>query len=412
MVGPSRGTRAGGLPVATHGGPLCVRPRRPTSAPSPLANRSFPLRKRWQDSGAAAQAPRGGSARRVAASAAWRADAAARWRRDQRHALEGAEPRGGADAAAARWLRNWSIVDATASTYDGGWKRFKDYCSAHGRRSLPASTATVTAFLGHCWRQGTLVASSLKPVLAAIRKRHLAAGLVNPCDHEAVREAKSGYRRAGLALRPVTTTVRTPLPSHAAWKLARLASTSPPPLRRRLTALVMQFWWMRRAKDITRLTLEDVDPRPDGSVSYKILHHKTAARKGLITRTMPAGVDGVANLPYVLISRLVRERRAAGYAAASRLFTACEARAASGLLTKWLRDGLARVAVTPAVGTCYASHSLKSGGATSANAAGVTRGAIAELSVTTERTLAESYISALTVPSRFDWFFFARLLPA
>lgn len=269
----------------------------------------------------------------------------------------------------------------------------------------------MTAFLGHCWRQGSLVASSLRPMLAAIRKRHLAAGFLNLCDHEAVREAKSGYRRAGLALRPVTKTFRAPLPSHAAWKLARLAATAPPTLRRRLTALVMQFWLMRRAKDITRLALDDVDPRPDGSVSYTILHHKTAAHKGLITRTMPAGAGGAADLPYVLITRLVRERRAAGYAASSRLFSACDARAASGLLTEWLRDGLARVAVTPAVGTCYASRSLKSGGATLANAAGVARGAIAELSATTERTLAESYISALTVPSRFDWFFFARLLP-
>jgi len=68
--------------------------------------------------------------------------------------------------------------------------------------------------------------------------------------------------------------------------------------------------------------------------------------------------------------------------------------------------------VTAPVGTIYASHSLKKGGATAANAAGVTRDAIAELANTTERTLAESYIPTLVVPSCYDRYFFGRLLPA
>ena len=67
--------------------------------------------------------------------------------------------------------------------------------------------------------------------------------------------------------------------------------------------------------------------------------------------------------------------------------------------------------VIPSVGTVYASHSLKSGGATAANAEGVNRGAISALSATTEPTLAESYISALRVASKYYWFSFGRLFP-
>lgn len=67
--------------------------------------------------------------------------------------------------------------------------------------------------------------------------------------------------------------------------------------------------------------------------------------------------------------------------------------------------------VAAPVGTFYASHSLKSREATTTHAVGVPRGAIAELFVTTERTLAATDISALTLPTDTDPFSLGRLLP-
>jgi len=249
-------------------------------------------------------------------------------------------------------------------------------------------------------------------MLAAVRKRHLAAGYANPCDAHAVREAKAGFRRAGLALRPVQRPRRISLPSAVAWRLALLASYSPPTLRRHLTAVVLQFWWLRRAGDITLLELRDVDLPADGRTCFRVRVHKTAALVGTLSRSLPASRDALEDLPRRLLSRLLMERRAAGARPDSRLFTDCAPVEASAVVTAWLRDGLARLGVTAPVGTCYSSHSLKKGGATSANAAGVPRGAISELSNTSERTLAASYISALAVPSCYDRFFFGRLLPA
>jgi len=325
--------------------------------------------------------------------------------------LARALPGHGADAAAARWLRLNSVVDATTARYGGLWDRFADYCVARGRRPLPASTDTVLAYVGHLWRGNSVLASSLKPFLAAIRKRHLAAGQPNPRDHASVREAKAGFRRAGLRYRPVVKPVRVSLPAAVAWRLAEMVMRSPRPLCHQLTAVVLQFWWMRRAGDITRLTLGDVDVRVDGSAAYQVPRHKTEADRGLIARHMPQSVHDGVDLPFALLTRLVPDFRAATSPPSARLFTACAPVAASAVLTTWLRDGLRRLQVTPSVGTVYASHSLKSGGATSANAAGVNRGAIAALSATTEPTLAASYISALTVPSAYDRFFSARLLP-
>ena len=168
---------------------------------------------------------------------------------------------------------------------------------------------------------------------------------------------------------------------------------------------------MRRAGDITRLTLADSDVRADGSAAYQVPRHNTEAARGLITRRMPPSVHEGVDLPFALLIRLVADFRAGGHRPSVSLFTTCATSAASALVTAWLRSGLQRLSVTPSVGTVYASHSLKSGGATSANAAGVPWGAIAALSATTELTLAASYITALTVPSAYDRFFFARLLP-
>jgi len=249
-------------------------------------------------------------------------------------------------------------------------------------------------------------------MLAAVRKRHLGAGYGNPCDAAAVRETKAGFRRAGLLLRAQTKPNRIPLPSAVAWRLAMLACYSPKILRHRLTAVVLQFWWMRRAGDITGLCVADVQLPADGRTCYQVPDHKTAPRDGLIARTLPPAHDGAYDVPRQLLARLMANLRSAGASAGTRLFTSCAARAASGIVTGWLRDGLARLGVTAPVGTIYSSHSLKKGGATAANAAGVPRDAIAELANTTERTLAESYISTLVVPSCYDRCTFGRLLPA
>ena len=163
------------------------------------------------------------------------------------------------------------------------WGRFAGYCGTHGLRALPASTETILAYVGHLGRRNSVVAVSLKPILVAIRKRHVAAGQPDPCDHASGREAKAGFRRAGLLYRPVIKLVRVPLPSAVALGLAELAMRSLQACRHRLTAVVLRFRWMRRASNITRLTLADVDVRADGSAAYQVPRHKTEADQGLIT---------------------------------------------------------------------------------------------------------------------------------
>jgi len=92
-----------------------------------------------------------------------------------------------------------------------------------------------------------------------------------------------------------------------------------------MTTVVLQFWWMRRAGDITRLTLADVDVRADGSAAYQVPRQKTEADRGLMSRRMPPSVHGGVDLPFALLARLVADLRAAHHRLSACLFTrACQ----------------------------------------------------------------------------------------
>jgi len=82
----------------------------------------------------------------------------------------------------------------------------------------------------------------------------------------------------------------------------------------------------------------------------------------------------------------------------------------ASLLFRRLLAGLRLMRLAAMVVTFYDSHSLKSGAAAAASAVGVSQGSIAELSATTNRILAASYTSALTLPTDFVSFFLEILL--
>lgn len=54
--------------------------------------------------------------------------------------------------------------------------------------------------MGYERGKGTVAAVSLKPIMAAVRMRHVAAGYNNPCDDVRIREANQGFRIAELEL--------------------------------------------------------------------------------------------------------------------------------------------------------------------------------------------------------------------
>eukprot|EP00170_Pyropia_yezoensis_P003836 contig_16033_g3847 len=121
----------------------------------------------------------------------------------------------GVDAFSAHWGG-----EDNPATYAANWVAFSRYCMRRGQCALPANTNTVVNFVGWQWRRRSVKAASLKPMLAAVRKAHLAAGFANPCDYPRVREAKAGFRQADLHLRP--SCVREAAKLFSAWLLEEL----------------------------------------------------------------------------------------------------------------------------------------------------------------------------------------------
>ena len=100
-----------------------------------------------------------------------------------------------------RFARN--VIDTmsgeTMRAYKSRLSAFAAWCESAGRSSLPASPATVAAYLESLESAGKS-AATISQVVAAISKMHKVQGLENPCVSEVVKAArKAARRRLGVA---------------------------------------------------------------------------------------------------------------------------------------------------------------------------------------------------------------------
>jgi site-specific recombinase XerD len=104
-------------------------------------------------------------------------------------------------ASAAEHLQAWGLAarDAlsaeTQRAYAVDSRAFAAWCRAAGLAMLPASPATVAAYLKAESDAGRAVAT-VRRRAATVSRLHRAAGLENPCEHELVRLALKGIARA------------------------------------------------------------------------------------------------------------------------------------------------------------------------------------------------------------------------
>lgn len=104
------------------------------------------------------------------------------------------------DAAAIAASRS----QATWRAYASDWQDFLGWCERHGYGALPATSATLRAYL-HALAEGGYVtrsgqhrpykAATIQRRLATITQRHKAAGWPSPCDDPTVRAVWAGIRR-------------------------------------------------------------------------------------------------------------------------------------------------------------------------------------------------------------------------
>lgn len=155
------------------------------------------------------------------------ASAAQQCGHDKLVALGSATAQRGADTAAFLFLREHSIGIGTVQTYGAHWMSFANYCLRRRLFALPALTDTIGDFVLYKWVTGPVAAVLLKPMHAATRKRHVAAGFINLCDDARIREAKQGFRVAALEHGGHIKTQRLPLSETDASRLAAVAAACP-----------------------------------------------------------------------------------------------------------------------------------------------------------------------------------------
>src|SRR5450755_712049 len=95
--------------------------------------------------------------------------------------------------AAAAFARN-EKAPATRAAYRSDFKMFREWCAGKGASALPASPATVAAFLAHEADRGSRAATITRRC-AAIRYAHRLADLEPPTNSEHVRATLRGIRR-------------------------------------------------------------------------------------------------------------------------------------------------------------------------------------------------------------------------
>jgi hypothetical protein len=94
---------------------------------------------------------------------------------------------------------NAGIPVSTGLAYGGDMKRFAEWCTAVGRRTMPAAPQTVTAYLSHLKRTPRAKTgrpygpNSMDRIIASIRSAHRAAGF-DPPDTMGARKVVAGYR--------------------------------------------------------------------------------------------------------------------------------------------------------------------------------------------------------------------------
>jgi integrase len=169
-------------------------------------------------------------------------------------------------AESATRLEAWAAVardalaDNTQRAYAADSRVFADWCRSQGQPSLPATPATVVAFLRAELEVGKSVAT-LRRRTAMISRMHRAAGLPNPCDDELVRLTLKGIARdrgtdqrqaAGLTERDAIT-IR-----------AHLGDT--PRDLRDLALLLVGRDLLARSSELVALRVEDIEPVEDGAL--------------------------------------------------------------------------------------------------------------------------------------------------
>jgi integrase len=144
------------------------------------------------------------------------------------------------------------------AVYAADLRIFERWCGAQGLCPMPASPATVAAFLADQVQAG-MKPSTLGRRLAALKHAHKAAGEDSPTDDERVKAVLNGARRTlGVAPRKLAAAT-----SEKTIGMATLVRPGLAGLRDR-AILLLAFSLAARRSELVALDVEDIEECPEG----------------------------------------------------------------------------------------------------------------------------------------------------
>ena len=147
---------------------------------------------------------------------------------------------------------------ASRRAYRSDFTLFAQWCEPRGLSPLPASTASIAAFIAWEANRGSK-ASTIARRLAGIRHAHCLAGYESPTHAEMVRATLRGIRRT-LGTRPIR---KDPLSAENICAMVELAPTNLAGRRDR-ALLLLGFSAALRRSELVALDVEDMIPTPAG----------------------------------------------------------------------------------------------------------------------------------------------------
>jgi site-specific recombinase XerD len=257
-------------------------------------------------------------------------------------------------------LASNSRAASTRAAYASDWRVFSAWCAAQGLCPMPASPATVAAFLADQVEQG-MKPSTLGRRLAGIKYRHQTADEASPTDDERVKSALNGARRTlGVAPRKLAAST-----SEKTIGMATLVRPGLAGLRDR-AILLLAFSLAARRSELVALDVEDLEECPEG-VRVRIRKSKTdqegrgavvAVCRGSIADPVAAVLDYI-KAAGITSGPVFRRIRRGNHLTDHRL--------GAQTICKLVKDQAAKLGLDPRQ---YSAHSMRAGFLTSAPAKG------------------------------------------
>lgn len=190
---------------------------------------------------------------------------------------------GGLAGLAAEALRFHAAADSpnTRRAYAIAWRDFEKWCRSHRVEPLPASPATVAAFLTDCARR--MKVSSIELRRAAIARAHRDAKLLSPTENPEIRRLLRGIRRE----KRVAPSRARPLMTRDVRSIVAKLPGSLIGLRDRALCL-LGFAGALRRSELVALDVSDLEFQRDGII-VTLRRSKTDQEGAGMTRGVPFG---------------------------------------------------------------------------------------------------------------------------